>query len=193
MLRKFTKPERAWIMYDWANSAQSSIIVAILLPILYKNIAVASGLDKTLATSYWGYASSLASLLVALAAPVQGTLGDYMGLRKRMFAGFLWVGVVATALLTFAPGWISILVLFALSWVGFYGANIYYDSMRVDVTTHERMDLVSTAGYSFGYIGGSTIPLVIALALYATASLWAPSSPWRLRLPGTLPCASPVC
>lgn len=174
MLRKFTKPERAWIMYDWANSAQSSIIVAILLPILYKNIAVASGLDKTLATSYWGYASSLASLLVALAAPVLGTLGDYMGLRKRMFAGFLWVGVVATALLTFAPGWISILVLFALSCVGFYGANIYYDSMLVDVTTHERMDLVSTAGYSFGYIGGSTIPLVIALALYATASLWGP-------------------
>ena len=76
MLKKFTKPERAWIMYDWANSAQSSIIVAILLPILYKNIAVASGLDKTLATSYWGYASSLASLLVALAAPVLGTLGD---------------------------------------------------------------------------------------------------------------------
>lgn len=100
MLKKFTKPERAWIMYDWANSAQSSIIVAILLPILYKNIAVASGLYKTLATSYWGYASSLASLLVALAAPVLGTLGDYMGLRKRMFSGFLWVGVGATALLT---------------------------------------------------------------------------------------------
>jgi UMF1 family MFS transporter len=172
MLKRFTKPERAWIMYDWANSAQSAIIVAILLPILYKNIAVGAGVDKSLATSYWGYASSAASFLAAIAAPIMGTLGDFMGLRKRLFSSFLIVGVIATALLTFAPNWVVILVLFAFSCIGFYISNLYYDSMLVDVTTPERMDLVSTTGYSLGYIGGSTIPLVFSLALYATSSTW---------------------
>lgn len=175
MLKRFTKPERAWIMYDWANSAQSAIIVAILLPILYKNIAVGAGVDKSLATSYWGYASSAASFLAAIAAPILGTLGDFMGLRKRLFSSFLIVGVIATALLAFAPNWVVILVLFAFSCIGFYISNLYYDSMLVDVTTPDRMDLVSTMGYSLGYIGGSTIPLVFSLALYATASAWGPA------------------
>lgn len=170
ILAGYTKEEKSWMMYDWANSAHSVIVVTIL-PIFFNSIA------SNQAMSTWGYATSAAMLIVAVLAPVLGAFGDFKGYRKKLFTGFMLLGVfscaflAATPLMDFSTQQTAqsvasiILVLYVLSTVGFAGANLYYDSFLSDVTTPERMDKVSTMGYGMGYIGGSTIPLVIFLVM----------------------------
>ena len=166
MRKRFTREEFGWIMYDWANSAYAAIIAAIILPIFFYNVADKAGVPEGMATSYWGYATSFATLVCALCAPILGGLGDYPGNKKRLFTLFVIIGAIGSGLLFFTSNWVLVLVFYIISTIGFYISNIFYDSFLNDVTTPERMDLVSTYGYGLGYIGGSTIPLVIGLLLY---------------------------
>ena len=161
MLKKFTGAERGWIMYDWANSAFSALIAAIILPNFYSTLTE----GNLVAGTWWGYATSLATLICAVLAPFLGTLGDFQGYKKRLFTGFVLLGVAATAALTFTAQWQVILVFYILGTIGFNGSCVFYDGFLPDVTTDDRMDAVSTYGYGLGYIGGSTIPLLIAMAL----------------------------
>ncbi|WP_346026411.1 MFS transporter [Beduinella massiliensis] len=165
MLKHFTREEKSWIFYDWANSAQSAIIAAIILPIFFKTVAKGSGVADVDATAYWGYATSIGTLLCAVCAPFLGALGDLRGYKKKLFTFFLLVGVAGTALLAFTGNWKLMLAFYILSTLGFNGSCVFYDGFLNDVTTAERMDKVSTYGYGLGYIGGSTIPLVAALLL----------------------------
>lgn len=165
MLKRFTREEKSWIFYDWANSAQSAIIAAIILPIFFKTVAKGSGVADVDATAYWGYATSMGTLLCAVCAPFLGALGDLRGYKKKLFTFFLLVGVAGTALLAFTGNWKLMLAFYILSTLGFNGSCVFYDGFLNDVTTAERMDKVSTYGYGLGYIGGSTIPLVVALLL----------------------------
>ena len=165
MLKKFTREEKSWMLYDWANSAFSAIIAAIILPIFFKEIAKGAGVADVDATAYWGYATSLGTLICALLAPFLGTLGDFRGMKKKLFTGFMLVGVISTLLLAFTSSWKLTLAFYVLGTLGFSGSCIYYDSFLTDVTTDEKMDQVSALGYGLGYIGGSTIPLVISLLL----------------------------
>ena len=175
-LKGYTKQEISWMMYDWANSAHS-VIVVTLLPIFFDSVASCTA-DSVSSMSTWGYATSIAMAIVALAAPFLGVFGDIRGMRKRLFALFMGVGVVAVALLSFTPlmdftsstaaaGRVAglILVLYIVSVIGFDASAIYYDAFLTDITTEDRMDRVSTMGYGLGYIGGSTIPLVIFLVM----------------------------
>ena len=175
-LKKFTKQELSWMMYDWANSAHSVIVVTIL-PIFFDSVAECTA-DSVSSMSTWGYATSIAMAIVALSAPFLGVFGDIRGMRKRLFALFVGIGVVAVALLSFTPmmdfmsstaaaGRVAglILALYIVSVIGFDASAIYYDAFLTDITTPERMDRVSTMGYGLGYIGGSTIPLVIFLLM----------------------------
>ena len=175
-LKGYTKQEISWMMYDWANSAHS-VIVVTLLPIFFDTVAGYTA-DSVSSMSTWGYATSLAMAIVALSAPFLGVFGDIRGMRKRLFALFVGIGVVAVALLSFTPmmdfmsstaaaGRVAglILVLYIVSVIGFDASAIYYDAFLTDITTPERMDRVSTMGYGLGYIGGSTIPLVIFLLM----------------------------
>lgn len=177
-LKGFTKQEISWMMYDWANSAHSVIIVTIL-PIFFDSVASYTA-DSVSSMSTWGYATSIAMLIVALAAPFLGVFGDIRGMRKKLFAGFLILGVLACLGLAFTPGMdftssteaagqtaALVLMLYIVSVIGFDASCIYYDAFLTDVTTEDRMDQVSTLGYGLGYIGGSTIPLVIFLVMNA--------------------------
>ena len=165
MLKQFTKEEKSWMLYDWANSAFSAIIAAIILPIFFKEIAKSGGVADVDATAYWGYATSFGTFLCAVLAPFLGTLGDFKGMKKKLFTAFMALGVICSFLLATTSSWKMILAFYILGTLGFSGSCIYYDGFLPDVTTDERMDQVSTLGYGLGYIGGSTIPLVISLLL----------------------------
>ncbi len=177
LLQGYTRQEKSWMMYDWANSVHSVIVVTIL-PIFYNTVAEYTG-DAVSSMSTWGYATSAAMAIVALLAPVLGVFGDFEGWRKKLFTAFMLVGVLSCAGLAVTPMLpftrpgvaeqvgLLVLGLYILSTLGYAGANLYYDSFLTDVTTADRMDRVSTMGYGMGYIGGSTIPLLIFLVMNA--------------------------
>ena len=161
------RSERAWVLYDVGNSAFVLVMVTAVMPLFFKEYG-AAGMEPSVSTSYWGFANSLASLVLALLAPVLGAFGDY-GRKKLLFALFLAVGLCFTCSLTLVGEgrWFSCLVLFVAARVGWAGANIFYDAFLVDVTVPSRMDHVSTQGYGWGYIG-SVVPFlgVISLLLW---------------------------
>ncbi|MGX6980254.1 MFS transporter [Vagococcus elongatus] len=163
--QKFTKEETSWILYDWANSAYSLVIVTALLPIYFKSVATGSGISESASTAYWGYASSFGTLLVSISAPLLGTIADYKGFKKKFFTFFALTGMIMTLMLALVPNhsWIGLLAIYIISHVGFSGANIFYDGFLVDVTTDERSDLISSYGYGLGYIGSALLFIIVVL------------------------------
>jgi UMF1 family MFS transporter len=171
-MKNLTKPEKSWVLYDWANSAHSTIISTAIFPLWFGQVAMNGGLSET-QTSFWlGSANTGYAVIVALMAAVLGTLSDYKGFRKKLFTPFWLLGVVATgALVLVGPqAWIFALVLYVLTFIGFAGANIFYDASLPDITTPGRLDMVSSMGFGYGYIGGSTIPFLISLVIIAMLS-----------------------
>ena len=159
---KLTALEKSWILYDVGNSA-FILLVATLVPIFFNALAKNAGLNEDLYMSYWGYAGSIATILVAILGPICGTLADRK-LKKPFFVIAMLVGVACCAMLGAASGWLSFLCLFILARVGYSSSIIFYDSMLPEVPTEERMDKVSSMGFAFGYIG-SVIPFILCLIL----------------------------
>lgn len=165
MKQKFrlTTNERNWVLYDIGNSAFILLVTAIV-PIYFNSLTDAAGLSESQYVSYWGYATSISTLLVAMIGPICGTLADHKGFKKPIFTLCMMLGAIGCAALGAAWSWLSFLVIFVFAKVGFNSSLVFYDSMLPEVTTEERMDNVSSMGYALGYIG-SVIPFVVCLVL----------------------------
>ena len=159
---KLTSLERSWILYDIANSA-FTLLVSTLIPIYFNALAADAGVHEDMYLSYWGYAGSISTILVALIAPICGTISDRK-FKKPIFLLTVVLGCVACAALGMTTHWLFFLGIFILAKVGFHSSIVFYDSMLPEITTPERMDNVSSLGYAFGYIG-SVIPFVACLVL----------------------------
>lgn len=160
-MNKLTALEKKWVLYDVGNSA-FVLLAATIIPIYYKNLASSAGISGADSTAYLGYATSLVTIIVAVLGPVLGTLADTKGFKKPMFTFFLMMGVIGCAGLAVPKTWLLFLAVFVVAKVGLNSSFIFYDAMLNDVTTDERMDLVSAQGYAWGYIG-SCIPFVFSL------------------------------
>ena len=158
---KMTSLEKKWVLYDVGNSA-FTLLVSTLIPIFFSLIA---GDSEASATVYLGYATSIATAVVALLGPVLGAVSDLRGMRRRIFSIALLVGAVGCAVLGFIQHWIWFLALFVLAKSAYSLSLVVYDSMLCDVTSKERMDEVSSRGYAWGYIG-SCIPFVLCVVVY---------------------------
>ena len=160
-----TSTERSWILYDVANSAFVLVIITTIMPIFFKDVA-SQGVPSAVSTANWGFANSTASLILAVLAPVLGTIADLRNFKKKFLLFFIGIGVAFTLFLTTvnAGSWLLCLVLFVIARIGYAGANIFYDAFITDITTKERMDRVSALGYGWGYIG-SVVPFLACIGL----------------------------
>ena len=140
-----------WALYDWANSAFATTVMAAFVPIFNKDFWSAGAAD-TVSTFRLSVASSTAAIIVALLAPVLGAIADRGGAKKRFLACFAGLGALATAGLALAGQgqWALALTLYVVAWIGFAGANVFYDSLMMSVAESDKFDVVSALGYSLG-------------------------------------------
>jgi UMF1 family MFS transporter len=163
---RFTSTEKSWIIYDWANSVYATIMMAAIYPIYFTGFVNGQGVAGD---AWWGLGNSVSMAIIAVTAPILGAVADFHGYKKKLFVVFLVIGLLFTLVSATFVFWPLMLMGYILSRVGFNGSCLVYDSFLTDVTTTERMDKVSNYGYAFGYIGGSTIPFVLAIGLMQLA------------------------
>ncbi|NIQ39271.1 MAG: MFS transporter [Proteobacteria bacterium] len=170
---------RSWCMYDWANSAFATTIMAAVLPAYYSLVAGAS-LDKTTASSYWGYTNTIAMFIIAVLAPILGAMADHGRARKKYLGVFASFGILSTGLLVLVStgDWLMASIFYIVGRIGFAGGNIFYDALLPHVAGEDRIDQVSAYGYAVGYLGGGLL-----LALNLVAILFEiPNKEWAARL-----------
>ena len=162
-----------WCMYDWANSAYVTTVVAGILPAYFAGVVVGPdginfGSFQTSAIAVWGFTTSLAAFLAFIMAPVLGAIADFSATKKRFLLSFAYGGALCTLLLYFCESGdvIATLFLFLLAQIGFIGANVFYDAFLPIIARPEEMDAISGKGYSYGYLGGG-IQFALSLVLIA--------------------------
>ena len=159
--RRMTSREKKWIVYDVGNSAFVLLSTAVV-PIYANSLLKAAG--ETNIVSTWGYAQTIASLVIAVLMPLLGSIADVQGMKIRFFTGFFLTGVVMCCAMALPLGWLAFLIVYVLATIGLNGSLTFYDSMLVDTTSNERMDRISSHGYAWGYVG-STVPFIVCIAL----------------------------
>jgi len=148
----------SWALYDWANSAFATTVMAGFFPVFFKQFW-SSGVDPTISTARLGMANSLAGIVIALSAPILGAIADSGSARKRFLIFFASMGIVMTfSLFLVSEGnWIPAVALYVIAVIGFSGGNIFYDALLPSVSPKEKMDVVSALGFSLGYLGGGVL------------------------------------
>ncbi len=159
----FDKQILSWALYDWANSAFATTVVAGFFPLFYSVLSADLSTDDA---GFWfniGLAGGSAS--VAIAAPILGAIADCGGSRKKFLAAFAMLGILMSAGLAWVGAgmwWVGLLI-YGFGQVGFYGANIFYDALMVGLAAEDDLDIVSGYGYALGYMGGGLLFLVNVL------------------------------
>lgn len=152
------KQIKAWLMYDWANSAFATTMMAAVLPIYYKSVAGVN-LPGNTAENYWGFTQAIAMLFVFVMSPILGAVADMTGSKVRFLRWFAYIGALSCALFAFVGegDYVLASVLLIFGTLGFSGGNTFYDAMLVDVAPPDKRDSISSKGYAWGYIGGGIL------------------------------------
>jgi MFS transporter, UMF1 family len=177
------KDLRAWAMYDWANSAFQTTIIAAVFPIYFHRV-VAADLPGATATSRFAWATTIAILIVALVAPLLGAIADYAGVKKKLLAVFMGLGVMSTCAMYWIErgDWDAALLLFVLGNVGVAGSIVFYESLLPHIAPHDQLDRVSSAGYAIGYLGGGVLLAINLLMIQQPALFGIPDAGIATRL-----------
>lgn len=162
----------AWSLYDWANSAFATTVMAAFFPIFFSQYW-SMGADSATSTFYLGVGNSIASLLVAIISPVVGAIADRGSCRKRFLVMFAYIGAVMTFALSLlqSGAWVAAVFIYVIANIGFASANSFYDSLLTCVASEKKVDFVSSLGFSLGYIGGGLL-FLINILMYLFPSLF---------------------
>ncbi len=174
--RVYRRTINAWCMYDWANSAFATTILAAVLPVYYSQVAGATLPSEARATAYWSAGVSVSLLIAAILSPILGTVSDVMRGKKRFLSIFVGLGVVGTGLLVLVDtgDWLLASILFLFGRVGFTAANVFYDALLPHVAREEDRDRVSTRGYAMGYLGGGLLLAINVAMIQFLPGTWGP-------------------
>ena len=174
--REYRKRIRAWTMYDWANSAFVTTVAAAVLPVYYSQVAASTLPSPAVATAYWSTGVSISLIIVAVIAPVLGTVSDVMRGKKKFLSIFAGLGIVTTGLLVLVKSgnWLLASLLFIFGRIGFAGANVFYDALLPHVARVEDQDKVSSRGYAMGYLGGGLLLAVNVVMIQLLPGTWGP-------------------
>ncbi len=166
--RVATKPILSWALYDWANSAFATTVMAGFFPIFFKSYW-SVGVTATESTFRLGLANSIGSIVIMVLAPLLGAIADQGGVRKKFLLFFTAMGVVMTGGLYFVERgmWELAVLLYMAAAMGFAGGNIFYDALIVAVAPEKKLDVVSALGFALGYLGGGVL-----FALNVAMTLW---------------------
>ena len=163
--KRYTFREKfSWSLYDWANSVFATTVLAGFFSAFFKSFW-AGDLDDATSTALLGTVSSVAGLIIVLIAPILGAMADLSRNKKLFLLIFALLGIISTSILFFISYgfWEWSLIIFGLSIIGFSGANIFYDSLLIDVSSDEDRNYVSSMGYALGYLGGGILFFVNVL------------------------------
>lgn len=166
MPTKINKTVFSWALYDWANSAYATVVLAGFFPLFFKQYW-SDAANVSQSTFQLGLTNSIASTIIVILAPVLGAIADAGNSKKRLLLIFAGLGIVMSAGLYFVAQHETILALslFALSIIGFSGSVIFYDALIVGICKKESYDKVSTFGFALGYLGGG---ILFAFDVYMT-------------------------
>lgn len=165
-MAKITKTEFSWAIYDWANSAFATVIIAGLFPLFFKEYW-ASAITAAQSTFWLGFANSVSAFLIFVSAPLLGVMTDIRFSSKRFLMIFACVGIVSTVLLGFVGYglWHTAIILYIFGLLGFSGANIFYDALLKRTIPTAQIHRASSLGFSLGYAGGGLLLLIIVILI----------------------------
>ncbi|MCB8927707.1 MAG: MFS transporter [Ardenticatenaceae bacterium] len=172
--KEYKRRIRAWAMYDWANSAFATTILAAVLPAYYSSVAGANLPSAATATQYWSITLSISVFIVAIISPILGTVSDIMRGKKKFLSVFVGIGVVGTGLLVLVDtgDWLMASIFFIIGRIGFGAANVFYDALLPHVAKEEDQDRVSTFGYALGYLGGGLLLAINVVMIFQMPENW---------------------
>ena len=148
----------SWALYDWANSAYATTVMAGFFPLFFKSFYSADA-DVTVSTAQLGFANSISSFIIVLIAPLLGAIADAASLKKRFVFTFAYLGILMSALLGLVEQgeWQIAAFVYVLANIGFMGSNTFYDGLLPSVSNEKSVDFVSGLGFALGYLGGGVL------------------------------------